>query len=277
MSLLHSSLVLTAGLYGYRCCPGTSLLLEDDASSPQSEDLPDEMVEKLCGVCEILEATSDLDIEACRAAGRAMYKAAVGTDGRLNPDGLKKMLETTANGKSAGLLSWGTVAMTAALSELVPILFTLLDADGDGIVTEKEFLAGQALILAAAKAKDPTTLSEACWRALDADGDGFLSREEVEAAVRLMVRVRAVRQADRKETFGQIKRVRKGPARIHRERSADSLVEHYMKMYDLDEDGQITKAEFSQQSALQEDFFLLLHSAEFNTMFMRGATSKASS
>jgi len=213
-------------------------------------------LEKLRGVSGFLRATSDLDAESFQDAGRAAFAAAVGPDGRIKPG--------PPNGgpgsKLSGPLGQGPAA--AASAELVPVLCRLIDANGNGVINEREFLAGQALVFAAATSHDPAALGEACWRALDGDRDGLLSRKELEVAVRFLVRVRAVRPEDRKQTIGQLMKVHKyrRPGRFQKLRSAERLVEYYMDMYDANQDGCISQAEFRKHSALQEDFFLLINS-----------------
>merc|ERR1712150_5500 len=153
-----------------------------------------------------------------------------------------------------------------AASELAPILLHLLDADGDGNITEKEFIVGHMLMFAAAKAHTPEVLVELSWRAMDADGNGTVSRDELEVVVRVMARVHAVRREDKKETFAKIKRVH-GPGRqLVRDRSVEELVDYYMDMYDVNKDGDISKDEFCQHTALQENFLLLLSSPEFESL-----------
>merc|ERR1711920_792275 len=118
------------------------------------------------------------------------------------------------------------VAETA--SRLAPVLLQLLDADGDGNVTEKEFVMGYMLMFAAARAHTPEALVELCWRSLDTDSSGTVSRDELEVAVRMMARVNAVRPEDKKETFAKIKR-NNGPKRkLRRDRSVEGLVDYYM-------------------------------------------------
>merc|ERR1711920_667430 len=109
-------------------------------------------------------------------------------------------------------------------------------------------------------------MGELCWRSLDTDSSGTVSRDELEVAVRMMARVNAVRPEDRKETFAKIKR-KTGPKRqLCRDRSVEGLVNYYMDLYDINKDGEISKDEFCQHSALQENFLLLLSSPEFESL-----------
>jgi len=282
LCLWPSGLIGVIAWSGGSCISMASQLapaLCDDTST--SDPMPErvEALIKLRGVLSLLKNTKDLDVDTFIDAGRSAYRSAIGKDGRLNQEGLEQMLSRTAEQRKtfAGIpLPWAKAApaTTVYACELAPILLQLLDADGDGNISEKEYLMGQALMFAAAKAQTPEVLTELCWKALDSDGDGMLSRDEVEAAVRLMVRVNAVRPQDRREKYAEIKRAR-GPKRgIFRDRSVDDLVKHYMDMYDANKDGSISKAEFCQHSALHENFHLMLTSPEFEPIFQGSVKSR---
>mmetsp|Transcript_86373 Transcript_86373/g.247868 ORF Transcript_86373/g.247868 Transcript_86373/m.247868 type:complete len:312 (-) Transcript_86373:95-1030(-) len=195
-----------------------------------------------------------LDTKVSLAAVRAMYRAAARESGQLKPGGLASILGGAGDGR------------VESVSELVSLIFRLLDASGDGRITEQEFMVGYALILAA-QADKPAELSDVFFRAIDADGNGILSRDEVATAVKLMLRVNAVSPQDKQEVFAEIKRNHGAPRRLHRDRSQESLVEHYMNMYDANKDGSISKAEFDQQGALQEAFFSMLTKPELEPLF----------
>lgn len=226
------------------------------------------MLMKLRGVMGRLKGSADLDSEALLNAGRLAYKSALGPNGLLSQEGLEQMLATSmAQQKGSFWRSPAPSDHDTTASELAPILLHLLDADGDGNVTETEFVMGYKLLFAAAKAQTPEALVELCWRALDADGDGTVSRDELQVAVRMMARANAVRAEDKKESFGRMKKTgHRKVITFKRDRSVEDLISYYMDLYDINKDGNISKDEFCQHSALQENFLLLLSSREFESL-----------
>lgn len=134
--------------------------------------------------------------------------------------------------------------------EMAPLLFRVLDAsyaDGERRLTLNELLVGQELLCAAMRSGGGGELDDACWHALDTDDNGSLTKEELSVAVRLMVRLGAVEEVDMKEIMASVP-----------QGAADDVllcaVNYYMSKYDIDNDGAISRDEFSKCNKLQANF-----------------------
>ncbi|CAE8606772.1 unnamed protein product [Polarella glacialis] len=257
---------LTAGglLLGVSTFPAAPTRCDASANQLKGAALAQDMI-KLRGVVTMLQSTTGLDPETFLATARLVYEAAVGPDGTLKMPEMEQMLSEASKQRSHG---WEHVASAVAVSESATVFFRLLDADGDGCVTVKEFLLGQALIYAAAKAKGEAELAELCWRALDVDGSGAVDAEELKVLVRLMVQVGSVEPRDMKEKFAEIKRTHGPPMPLKRLRSVEELTHYYMEMYDANHDGNISWEEFCRHDALRKNFWRLLSSPDFDIFFL---------
>lgn len=157
-------------------------------------------------------------------------------------------------------------------AEMAPILLRLLDEDGDDTVSLQEFVVGEAIIHAVAHSKEAPELKIITWRALDADRSGFVERTELATMVRVMVRLGAVRKEDAGILDLSDKYLASGHhnrqkiARIKKEK-VETLVDHYMCMYDTAHDGRISHAEFEKHTALMENFWLLLKNHSLEPLF----------
>eukprot|EP00931_Biecheleriopsis_adriatica_P122140 TRINITY_DN97154_c0_g1_i1.p1 TRINITY_DN97154_c0_g1~~TRINITY_DN97154_c0_g1_i1.p1 ORF type:complete len:312 (+),score=76.40 TRINITY_DN97154_c0_g1_i1:25-936(+) len=264
---LAGNLVLTA------CrpvsCDGDAIV-QDIAGALLPEDLA-----RLRSAVAMLRATTGVDEQHFLEAARSAYVGAVDPDGMLRLHRLEEVLAAARQNQAGRRWPWQHVVHTVTISELGPILLRLLDENRDGNVSQREFLLGQALIYAAAKAHTATEITELCWRALDSNGDGAVELAELRTALKVMVAVHSVSRRDMHEQLVQIKRNHGPPMTIHRVRSVEELAQYYLDMYDSDLNGKISRDEFCRHGALQENFWRLLTSPEFEPCFLCDADSAA--
>lgn len=217
-----------------------------------------------------VQRNAEFDADKFLKRMRVAFDTAAGFSGKLDKAGLERAMQAMAHAKEGD-----STGMEAAAAQLAPLLFQLMDADRSGEVKLDEFMMGQALIYAAARANGPGELTELCWRALDTDGDGSVDRNELAAFVSLMVRLGAVRAADLKVVEEQWVYMKKGDKQEKylvgcraRYRTEEELAAHYMAMYDQDFDGKISREEFEACSALRENFWLLITQKSSAPLFL---------
>lgn len=114
------------------------------------------------------------------------------SDGSLNADELASTLESVLPQRStmdfAQARSAGATDSTAATGQAGDDLFSQVDEDGDGSVSQTELaallqqMAGDSGTPSATTSTDSTDDAEALFGLLDADGDGALSQSEFDAA-----------------------------------------------------------------------------------------------
>mmetsp|Transcript_22860 Transcript_22860/g.44464 ORF Transcript_22860/g.44464 Transcript_22860/m.44464 type:complete len:303 (+) Transcript_22860:48-956(+) len=218
------------------------------------------------GVVKGLASQTGVDAEAFMERARDAFTRAAGGHTVLGPAEMDHAVQELAQ----------TVTTEAADGEVLlqmgPLLFRLLDANHDGVVTLKEFLMGQALLFAAAHAGGAEELSEVCWRALDVDGDGVVSKQELSAAVDLMLRVGAIEPEELQKIRRNTKAKRMATPSIGRRLgygfTRSEVVQFYMSMYDTDGDGLISRQEFMKCSVLQDNFLKLLNAENAKPIFL---------
>lgn len=215
------------------------------------------------GVVKMLASQTSVGSDAFMQQARDVYRRAAGSKAVLGPaevdHAMREMVVTSKTDEET-------------LLQMVPLLFRLLDADRDGMVTVGEFLMGQALLLAAAYAGGASELGELCWHALDIDGDGIVTRQELGAAVDLMLRVGAIDPEDvlKIALMKQAKRAVKHSlgGRFGYGSTRLEAANYYMSMYDTNGDGRISRQEFTRCSALQNSFLRLLKSENARPIFL---------
>lgn len=171
---------------------------------------------------------------------------------------------------------------------LGPLLWRLMGkGEHDGGATLEEFMHGQELLTIARsgnlQSDRPTkdAIEELCWRALTANrGDVPIGRAELSVMIRRMLHLDALDSA----AWEEINRTWVAKkVRMHKTGCGyyttfpQEAIEYYMRMYDLDGDGVISRDDFSKCSSLQHNFWLLLTKPELDPIsLVRGLGDRGS-
>jgi len=100
----------------------------------------------------------------------ALFRKATAADGTIDRDSFENCFEEIVRGRATPLADSGT----EELSDLVDGLYTLFDADGDGVVDSNELMSGLSVLCGG----DRDEKAAAAFALYDYNGDGVISLEE---------------------------------------------------------------------------------------------------